>query len=279
MSVFAGDFLGFRLGNIHSSQLNITRVSSNDRYTETLTPTFKDRTAEIPGADGMYYWGTQFTQKTFVIDFAFDALRPDDLRQLRNTLNFRGVQELIFDEEPYKKYYVKCQAPPTLKYLAFDEGDIRIYKGEGSVTFIAYYPYALAVNESKVPSVSGNNIYALLSNIGDLDAPLKFYFGVSSTSKNFTITLKDNMVGNDEVYGLMTFKNLKAIGNDEYVCIDTQTNLIEGLIKDSSGNYIKTGNLYNYALTAGDFFKLPVGSFYVYSNISWEEIIYVNRYY
>jgi len=44
MSVFSGDFLGFQLGNIHSSQLNITRVSNGDRYTENLTPNFTDTT-------------------------------------------------------------------------------------------------------------------------------------------------------------------------------------------------------------------------------------------
>jgi len=42
MSVYTGDFLGFSLGGIHSSQLNITRVSNNDRYIENLTPAFKD---------------------------------------------------------------------------------------------------------------------------------------------------------------------------------------------------------------------------------------------
>ena len=36
MSVFQGDFLGFTLGETHSSQLNITRVSSGDRYEDIL---------------------------------------------------------------------------------------------------------------------------------------------------------------------------------------------------------------------------------------------------
>jgi len=61
MSVFSGDFLGFTLGDIHSSQLNITRVSSGDRYTDILLPSFKDITAEVPGGDGMYYWNTFYS--------------------------------------------------------------------------------------------------------------------------------------------------------------------------------------------------------------------------
>lgn len=52
MSVFSGDFLGITLGEVHSSQLNITRVSSGDRYDDNLLPNFKDVTAEVPGGDG-----------------------------------------------------------------------------------------------------------------------------------------------------------------------------------------------------------------------------------
>jgi len=61
MSVYSGDFLGFQLGDIHSSQLNITRVSNSNRYTENLTPNFIDTTVQVPGKDGTYYWDTFYT--------------------------------------------------------------------------------------------------------------------------------------------------------------------------------------------------------------------------
>jgi len=61
MSVYSGDFLGFQLGDIHSSQLNITRVSNGNRYTETLVSTFTDITTQVPGKDGTYYWDTFYT--------------------------------------------------------------------------------------------------------------------------------------------------------------------------------------------------------------------------
>ncbi|MBQ5475403.1 MAG: hypothetical protein IIT65_12100 [Lachnospiraceae bacterium] len=88
--------------------MNITRVSNGNRYTENLTPNFTDRTATIAGSNQTYYFGSDHTQKPFVIDFAFDDLREEDLRRLRQLLSFSGVKELIFDEAPYKKYYVKC---------------------------------------------------------------------------------------------------------------------------------------------------------------------------
>ena len=91
MSVYSGDFLGFTLGDVHSSQLNITRVSVSDRYDDNLLPTFKDRTSEVPGGDGVYYWDTNYTQKPFVLTVAYDDLRDEDLRALRQLFGFKGI--------------------------------------------------------------------------------------------------------------------------------------------------------------------------------------------
>jgi len=91
VSVYEGEFLGFTLGEIHSSNLNITRVTSGDRYSENITPNFTDVTASIPGNDGMYYWTTYHNQRNFTIDFAFDDLREEDLRRLKTYLSFKGL--------------------------------------------------------------------------------------------------------------------------------------------------------------------------------------------
>lgn len=248
MSVFRGDFLGFKLGDIHSSQLNITRVSNNDRYTENLTPVFKDQTTEVPGGDGLYYWNTSHTQQTFIIDFAFDDLRAEDIRRLRRVFSFKGVQELIFDETPYKKYMVKCQNPPTLKYIAFDVNGITIYKGEGTVNLVAYYPYGIDVNETILtPSKSNMNI--AITNLGDLETPLKIQLPIDVDG--ITLTLNNEK---DQLIGRMTLGSIPAQSNINYLLIDSKTCLIEGLIE-----LTKTGILLNSYITSGDFFTLPPG--------------------
>jgi phage-related protein len=79
------------------------------------------------------------------------------------------VKELIFDEAPYKKYYVKCSAPPTLRYIPFsDLGDVINYKGEGSVNLVAYYPYGISTKEYEIGEKREEKIY----NLGDLEIPL-----------------------------------------------------------------------------------------------------------
>ena len=78
MAVY-NDFIGFSFQpiinrvpqeEIHSSDLNILRVSDGSRYSENLLPTMKDQTAEIPGGDGMYWWETNNTQRNFTSSFA-----------------------------------------------------------------------------------------------------------------------------------------------------------------------------------------------------------------
>lgn len=137
-----GDFLGFTIGNVHSSSLGIVRVSDGDRYSEELTPAFTDRTATVSGLDETYYFGTDYTQKVFNIKFAFDHLTETQMRTLKQIFSKKEPQNLIFDETPYKVYSVKVNGQPKLSYLCFEENYNRIYKGDGEVNFIAYSPFA-----------------------------------------------------------------------------------------------------------------------------------------
>ena len=260
MSAFIGDYLGFKLGGIHSSQLNITRVSVNGRYSENLTPDFTDGTAVAPGRDETYYWSTSYTQKTFVIDFAFDNLMEQDLRRLKSILNFKGVQELIFDETPYKKYMVKCSSPPVLKYVPFGDDYFRIYKGEGTLNLIAYYPYAIGLHENIIESTYTYDF----DNIGDLEIPFKLTFNIASSETLLVQLFKISYVGEDiskqnllnmTPQGKIVLSYLPA---SKKYCINMKTHLIEEL--DSYNN--KTKYIYNDKISEGDFFTVPVEGVY-----------------
>lgn len=144
----SGDFIGFSLGDTHSTSLGIVRVSDGSRYNENLLPTLADKTTQVGGADETYYFGTDYTQKSITISIAFDGMTEAQFRQLRTLCASKKLQKLVYDEAPYKYYMVKSTGNPTIKYVSFDEYDAegniagRVYKGEGSLTFTAYYPYA-----------------------------------------------------------------------------------------------------------------------------------------
>lgn len=268
MSVFAGDFLGFTLGEIHSEQLNITRVSSSDRYNDILTPTFQDSTVQVPGKDGTYFWDTFYTQRPFTIDFAFDDLRDEDLRRLRQIFGFKGVKPLVFDEFPYKKYMVKCSAPPTLKYICFDYQDIRIYKGEGSVNLVAYYPYGIGTSDAIFTHASE----VVVVNDGDLESPLKFIYAINDAQNLQYIKLKDE---DGTVLNQLILNGIQQLGNDTYILIDSKTHLIDGL----DVNFNKTGNLYNRFVMSGDFFDMPLGKYIIESNVPFTRLTHTPLYY
>lgn len=157
---FQGPFLGFTYNGRHSSELGIVRINTGNRAEMPLSPSFKDSTAEVPGGKGLYYFNTQIQQRQFTINFAYDDLTEEDVRELREWLNPLEQGKLIFDEEPYKVYTVKPNTQPKLSYLVFNKeittetfklyepstvkSSGRVYKGEGAIGLTAYYPYAKA---------------------------------------------------------------------------------------------------------------------------------------
>lgn len=181
-----GDFIGFWIDNIHSSELGIIRTSDGSRFNENLLPTIQDKTVQVPGGDGFYYFGSYYTQRQFNIPIAFDNLEEKEFRRLRQIIGSKKMVKLVFDEAPYKYYSVKSTGNPILKYICFDvevessgggaddeetqPGDStptqasaaenqditngavyyqspssvttkRVYKGEGTLNFIAYDPF------------------------------------------------------------------------------------------------------------------------------------------
>ena len=137
-----GSFLGFTYNNIHSSTLGITRVSSSNRYDDGLLPTLKEVTSDIVGAPGKNYFGTTYTKREISVSFVFDGLTDQQLRDMYVLWNGKQIHDLIFDERPYKIYSAKITGNSAIKHLAFDDGKNKIYRGEGTVKFTCFFPFA-----------------------------------------------------------------------------------------------------------------------------------------
>lgn len=143
MAQLKGDFIGFTFNGVHSSDLGIVRVSEGTRFKEPSLPNMSDRTVQIPGSDGTYYFGSSYTQRPFDLSFAYDELTELQRRRIVQLFGDRKVHDLIFDEHPYKVYSVKANTPVQFNHICFDDGKYgRIYKGEGAITLVAYYPFA-----------------------------------------------------------------------------------------------------------------------------------------
>ena len=153
------DFIGFTYNGYHSVRdLHIYRTSNGSRYDENLTATMTDKTADVPGGDGQYYFGTTKKNKVFNVPYAFDALTEYDLQQLKRVFSGDGIHELIFDETPYKAWSAKVTGTATLKHICFEENGERLYKGEGSITFTCYYPYAHSTNLDRKAAATSKSV-------------------------------------------------------------------------------------------------------------------------
>lgn len=144
MSALKGDYIGFTYNGKHSSDLGIVRTSNGSRFDENLLPTMQDKTAQVPGGDGTYYFGSYYTQRQFPVSFAFDSLTEEQFAELKKLFGDKKIHDLIFDERPYKTWKAKVTGSATIKHIPFAEGETnRIYKGEGTIQFTCYQPYAV----------------------------------------------------------------------------------------------------------------------------------------
>ena len=283
-----GDFIGFSFNGHRSEELGIVRISDGSRYNEDLVPTTQDKTVQVPGGDGFYYFGSDYTQRQFSINIAFDELTEKEFRELQQVFGTKELGKLVFDERPYKYYMVKS-SKPQLKYICFGKEGERTYKGEGTLTFTAYYPFAKSAFkflEKEIEKETGKEVYVLrktypnieewaeasgmkaqgaldkvpksptegvypisVYNAGDLEADFILKFnGAPNSATNIELS-QQNVAGKK---GFLNLKKFDLKGTDTGFQINTKTNLIEGF--NTKG---LTGILYNENIIQGDFFKIP----------------------
>ena len=142
-----GDFLGFRFGQIHSKDLHLIVVSSSNRYQKNELPTIKEYTKEIPGGNGIYLFGHTFVSQEFKVNVAFNEVDEITWRKISQLFATDKPQDLVFDELPFKTYKAKLKTKPEFKFICFMKDGQRVYKGEGTLDFICYSPFAFCFNK------------------------------------------------------------------------------------------------------------------------------------
>ena len=282
-----GDFISFTYNSVHSTDLGIVHVSSSDRYADVLLPTFQDKTVQATGSDGTYFFGSYYTQRPITLNIAFDSMTEEQLRFARKVFGDKQSHPLIFDEEPYKVYYAKVSGTPQYNYICF--GSPRIYKGEGTINFICYDPFAHCPNQYKyldqwvvgsnttppwykynnktewnlsanllTTKGTGQNAYDTFNtsnkrfkiwNPGDVETDFKLKIPIGASFSGIAVTIGENASHTLNFSAPVTVK-----GSDAFLLFSSRTNLVEGL--NAQGT--RTGNLYNECISAGEWFKIPL---------------------
>lgn len=282
---YKGDFLGFEFNGKHSYEFNIVRVITGSRQEENLLPSQKDTTITVPGRPGALYVKRDFQTQDFSISFAYDNLSEQNISEIRKWLSVDHECPLIYDERPYKQYMVKTKGTPKLSYIAFDAPNgARVYRGEGSVQFTAFYPYAIASklnyseDEKNAQWRPGSGLksegeaanydvvtskVAKLWNAGQIESPVYFAFEKTTYEKNTMESLNDTEVTiNGQKLVLNTDELIKAL-EIQHVLIDSSNHLILGVDEiDYTNNtltYSMDSNVkvLNNLIKAGDFLTVP----------------------
>ena len=280
MAPSAYDFIGFTYGGKHSiDDFGIYRTSDGSRYNDNLIPQLTDKTADVPGGDGQYYFSSYYKPRQFSIPIAFDGLTEVQYQQVRKWFSGKEIKELIFDEHPYKVYSAKVTGTPQLKTICFDEDGKRVYKGEGTIQFTCYYPFAHTPNLTK-SGEDGRSIDSYLEddyptkeqwqlasglakhedgkNPGDLEAPF-----VVKTQANLTIKANERLkVGNLEITILEEAKNLVW---------DSKTGLVTGKINETTRAIYTSGRSYGTIPIGG---VSPKEIAYYTTNAAGDEVVY-----
>ena len=328
-----GEFTGFSFGDWHSTDpetgVVVYRVSGGDRYEEELHPEIKDRTAEVPGVNGEYYFGSDYGTKTFDIEIAFDHLTEIQFKKLRKVFGTKEIKQLIFDECPYKYYMAKLESPVELSYVCFDERTYiddgsrgtgikdrelrtlsdttsRIYKGEGKMTFVCYFPFAKStfkvLPEQGEAYYEGSEEWAVSSGIlsaenyilydtytipqtgtpyikvynpGDIETGFRMYIPQALLTTETILTYMSNF--NQDIASL-SLNSTEMKNGDVGILIDTNSSLIIGVSSAPTGpnpttgeyTYTTSGNLYNEIIESGYFFKIKTTPFNTIDTIQIE---------
>ena len=257
----SSEFIGFSFNGVTHTQLGISRVSEGSRYSEQMLPNFQDKSAQMPGSDYTLYWESFYNTRTWNLQIAFDSMTDSQMRLLRQTLNTKNLGDLTFDERSGIHWLAKVQSPPQLKYICFDENGSRIYKGEGTITFVSYYPFGMS------DLYKTDTIYGSVTITNDGDMPMDWYVVIPVEFSESLEIIKDEINGSADSRILLFENGLILDEEEEYVAINSKTNLIEGCSYSSiTGAYNSTGRVYNNQITAGDFFKIPVGESVFYAD-------------
>lgn len=265
----SSDFIGFSFNGVTHTQLGISRVSDGSRYNEEMLPSFQDKSAQMPGSDYTLYWESFYSTKTWSLQIAFDNMTEAQMSLFRQTFNTKNLAPLTFAERPNIHWLAKVQSPPQLKYICFDVNGSKIFKGEGTINLIAYYPFGMS-NLITVPNGSSgfatNSTSAIITNNGDI--PMDWCVVLAKSKAQEIEEIKVEVVNSSNVttfLGKLVLDHaaLAASGTitDSYIIINSKTNLIEGsstTTDDTTGAFSASGKVYNQYISSGDFFQIPV---------------------
>ena len=166
------EYIDIKFGDKWASEFNLVVVSTGDRYTPPTYGNINSNTSTVAGKRGAYKWKTQYNEKIFTVNIAYDNLSTRDISKIKAWLNPSKLQKLTFSDEPHIFYYACLNTDPKFEYVPFLEGENKkvgtntlvrgVYKGELTLEFnaidgVGYSTYASYENVEIEPDLEYHN--------------------------------------------------------------------------------------------------------------------------
>lgn len=182
-------FLWFKFNNKYSYDYGIVRTSDGGRFNQDLFPSTQDRTATVPGKDGMYYFDSNYNKREFSIPYAFEKLTEQQLKNLSFWLGDKQIHELIFGERREVFYMAKVTGSSIIKYIPFNGTIEKIYQ-ESSYKEITFEKKVLLQD---IEVLTKNKDNDLIENKTNIPAQTEIY------------CVKDDSINSELQYGYSQF--------------------------------------------------------------------------
>lgn len=270
---FKGSFLGFHFNGRDSSEFGIVRTMESG-LEESLLPPQEATVSPLRSREGDYFISSKYQARVFNINFAFDNLSDKELLDIRYWLGTKKEHALYFTEAPYKVFQARVNGEPTINYVPFDGPLGRVYKGTGTVEFMAHYPYGRALYKDfqsySLATFPDKNDWKLTANLKDMRAAAvdNFVSGVAQLYNPGMVktplvipamrssgTGRVNFSYNSDSGNKMLVLDMTKLPAGKYFYIDSKNLTIQEAIL-TNGAYRPNGVLYNHAILAGEFFYI-----------------------
>ena len=73
------EYIDFKFGDKWASEFNLVAVTASDRYTPPTYGSINSNTSTVAGKRGVYKWKTQYSEKIFTVNIAYDNLSARDI--------------------------------------------------------------------------------------------------------------------------------------------------------------------------------------------------------
>ena len=136
-------FISFTYDGKAIEEFGMAVVSSGDRLSTSIHPSFNNTISTVPGRTGSIYWGTNITGLSFNFKLATDSITSRQLLNFKSHFRPGKIAKFSLAEAEYCYAYAVIDSASTFEFIPFDTTTIingigysdTVYKGEANLTF------------------------------------------------------------------------------------------------------------------------------------------------